>query len=199
MRAGGHRQAAPAEHRRGSAPVARLPEPRAPVLGHVRRVPRHGRHADGAVRVLPARRAGAGGAQAGAVPARAGGRRQVVAGREDQEAVRGLSDLRAEGQRVGADLAAAGIAARPVRPGQVRRPARRPLRHSPPRAVGHRQPVGTEAPAGVPGRSHQVPRRARDAVGAEPDRHRQDRARRREHAGHLQPGRQDRPGCSRRR
>ena len=56
----------------------------------------------------------------------------------------------------------------------------------------HHEPVGDQAAAGVRRRHHQVPRRPHAAVGAAPDRHRQDRAGRREQPGHLLAGRQGR-------
>ena len=197
VRARGDRQAQAGQHCRRCASVAHLPEPRHPDLGCVRGLPWHGRNADVAVRVLPARRSGSRGTQAGAVSARPCRWRQVFAGGEDQVAVRAVPDLYAEGHGVGQGLPAARVAVGTVSSRQVRRADGRPVWHSAPSTDRHRQPVGAEAPEGIQRRSVPVQGRPHHAVGAEPDRHRQDGARRREHAGHLVAGRQGRPAHAR--
>ena len=68
----------------------------------------------------------------------------------------------------------------------------RALRHPAPRADRHRQPLGAEAAGGVGRRHRAVPGGQALPVAAQADRHRQDRARRRQQPGHLGPGRQGR-------
>ena len=82
--------------------------------------------------------------------------------------------------------------ARPVRPRHDGRRAAGAVRDPAPRAQRGCQPLGAEA-AGRVGRRHRaVPRGQAVPVAPQADRHRQDRARRRQQPGHLRPGRQGR-------
>src|SRR5690554_4833178 len=90
-RAGSHRYAP-----RPTA-VAAVLQPRHPPLPRVPRVLRHGGRDRADRRLLPPCRPGARGTQAGALPARAGGRRQVLDRRAPQGPDGEVPDLRAEG------------------------------------------------------------------------------------------------------
>ena len=80
----------------------------------------------------------------------------------------------------------------PVRSGADGAAAGGSLWHSAPPADRAHEPVVHQAPGRVQRRHLQVPRAEADAVAAAPDRHRQDRAGRREQPGHLVAGRQGR-------
>ncbi len=138
-------------------------------------------------RLLQPRRAGARGAQAGALPARSGGRRQVVDRRAAEAADGGASDLRAEG------LAGERVAARPVPSGARRRRCSRTSTASrSATSPASCQPWAIKRLQEFDGDITQVPGRAHPALGAAPGRDRQDRAGRREQPGHLVAGRQGR-------
>ena len=173
-------------HAQRSAPRPDLRQSRHPALSGVPRVLRHGGRDRPDRRVLQACRAGSGRTQADPLPARTGRRRQVV-DRRAAEGADGAAPIYAlKGSPV--NESPLGLFA-PERFGAV---ARGRLRH--PAALPHRHhvAVGGQAPAGIRRRHFQVPRRAREPVGAAPDRDHQDRARRREQPGHLLAGRQGR-------
>ena len=117
------RRAGRRRHRQGPAPRPHLPQPHDQALSLLRRLLRHGRHDRAHRRLLPARRAGARGAQADPLSAWPGRRRQVVARRAAQGADGDAADLRAEGRR--RDQPGVRIAARPVPPGDDGRPCSR--------------------------------------------------------------------------
>ena len=184
--AGGDRRARGGRHAQRSAPVAHLLQSRHQALSGLPGVLRHGGRDRADRRLLQARRTGSGRAQADSLSAGPGRRRQVLDRRAPEAADGAQADLRAQG------LAGQRVSARPVRAGPVRRGARVRLRH--PAALPHRHHValGDQAPAGIRRRHFQVPRGARAALGAAPDRDLQDRTGRREQPGHLHAGRQGR-------
>ena len=170
-------------YREGRATRPHLHEPHHAGLSGVLRILRHGRD-DRAHRRLPApRRAGSRRAQADHVSAWPGRRRQVIARRAVEGTDGSASHLCAEGRR-------------PVEPG-VREPARavqsrahgsdagRPIRHSAAPADRTDEPVVHQATRRIRRRHLALPRCQDAAVAAAPDRHRQDRAGRREQPGHL--------------
>ncbi len=157
------------------------------------------------VELLPPRRAGPGGAQADPLSARPGRRRQVVPGRAPEGADGGPSDLRAQGGR--RDQPGLREPARPVR-SRARWATMLEERYGIPRRrlTGLMSPWCHQAPRRVRRRHLEVPGRQDQPVAAAADRHRQDRAGRREQPGHLVARRQGRhpqagdalPGRSRR-
>ena len=186
----GDRRAGDGRYQPGPAPRPDLHEPDDQDLSGLRRFLRHGRDDRADRRLLPPRRAGARRAQAGALPAGPGRRRQIVAGRAAEAADGERADLRAEGrQRDQPDLREP---ARPVRPGHDGRRDREALRHPAPAPDRHDLAVGGQAARGIRRRHHQVHRHPAAAVAAEADLRRQDRAGRREQPGRREPRRQGR-------
>ena len=80
----------------------------------------------------------------------------------------------------------------PVRPADARRRAGKALRGSAAPADRHDLALGGQAARGVRRRHHQIHRGAAAALAPQADLHRQDRARRREQPGRLEPRRQGR-------
>ena len=130
-------------HQRRRAPRPHLPQPHNQDLSGLRRFLRHGRHDRADRRLFPLCRAGAGGAQADPLSARAGRRRQVLARRAAEEADGEAADLHAEGRRP--DQPGLRIAARPVPSRAHGRPARGEIRHCPPPAHGPDLALGVQA------------------------------------------------------
>ncbi|GJE44235.1 hypothetical protein AEGHOMDF_3423 [Methylobacterium soli] len=185
-----HRQAGIRRHLEGRPPRPRLHEPDDPDLPGLLRVLRHGGDDRADRLVLPPRRAGARGAQADPLPPRPGRRRQVVARRAPEGPDGGPPHLRAQGRQRG--LAGLREPARPVRPRDHGRGDPEPLRHPAPAPHWADEPLGPQAPRRVQRRHLAVHGDQGQALAPAPDRHRQDRARRREQPGHLEPRRQGR-------
>ena len=101
------------------------------------------------------------------------------------------ADLCAQGRQ--RDQPGFRIAARPVRPDdRMGDLLEKTIRHRAPPPDRPHLAVGGQAPRRIRRRHLQVQRRQADAVAAAPDRHRQDRAGRREQPGRLRAGRQGR-------
>ena len=120
---------------------------------------------------------------AGALPARPGGRRQVLPGRAAQALMEKepIYVLKA-GDQLSPIFREP---ARAVRPRDHGRCPPGALQHSAPGADRHREPLGAEAAGGMGRRPGALPRRQAVPVAAQADRRRQDRTRRRQQPGHL--------------
>ncbi len=140
----GDRRAGRGRHLEGLPPRPHLPQPHDQALSDDGRLLRHGGHDPARRQLLPARRAGARGAQADPLPARPGRRRQVVARRAAQGADGDPADLRARGRR--RTEPGVRIAARPLPPRGDGRRAREPLRHPAAPPDRHLLALGGQAP-----------------------------------------------------
>ena len=186
----GDRRADHHRHEQGPSPRQDLSQPHDQGLSDARRLFRHGRHDPARRQLLPARRAGARGAQAGPLSPRARRRRQILA-RRTAEAVDGdAADLCARGRR--RDQPDLRIAARPLPPRRNGRISGAAILHSAAAPDRHLLALGGQAPRSVRRRHLQVLRRQDVPFEASPDRRRQDGAGRREQSGHFRAGRQDR-------
>ena len=184
------RRAGDGRHEPGSAARPHFHEPDDQGLSRIRRFLRDGGDDRADRRLLPSCRTGARGAQADSLSAGSGRRRQILARRAAEAADGERAGLCLEGRQ--GNQPGLREPARPVRSGHPRRRTRKALRRPAAASDRHDFALGGQAARGIRRRHHQIHRRSHAAVAAEADLHLQDRARRREQPGRVEPCRQGR-------